>query len=130
MEFQAKTGSKEGLVDITSEVQEMVSKSGVKDGLCVIYCPHTTAAVTVNEGADPDVQADMIKSLGDIVKDVGFEHSEGNSPAHVKSSLLGCSSTVLVAGGMLKLGAWQRIFLCEFDGPRKRKVWVSVVGQM
>lgn len=127
MEFTLSTSRKEEFMDITGRVESLVGKSGVKNGLCVVYTPHTTAAITINENADPSVVVDVLASLGDIVKDVGFSHVEGNSPAHVKSLLVGCSETVIVEDGRLKLGTWQGIYFCEFDGPRTRKVYVKVV---
>jgi secondary thiamine-phosphate synthase enzyme len=126
-EFTVVSKKREELVDVTEKVEEFVSKSAKKSGICIVYTPHTTAAVTINENADPDVCADILASLNDIVKDVGFRHSEGNSAAHVKSSLLGCSQTVIVESGKLKLGTWQGIYLCEFDGPRTRRVFAKIV---
>lgn len=127
MEFMLSTSRGEELVDITDRIEDLVKKSGLKDGLCIIYTPHTTAAITINENADPSVVSDIVASLKDIVRDVGFTHIEGNSSAHVKSSLVGCSVTVIVEDNRLKLGAWQGIYLCEFDGPRDRRVYVKVV---
>ncbi len=122
-----RTKGKDDLVDITSDVQRCVSESGVDEGFCVVFTPHTTAAVTINENADPDVQTDMINGLNGIgFERMNFRHGEGNSPAHIKSSLVGCSETVIVSGGRLVLGTWQGIYLCEFDGPRTRKVHVQV----
>ena len=123
-----ETGFKEGFVDVTGLVSGAVSGSGVKEGFCVVYTPHTTCGLTVNENADPDVKDDILRSLRDIVRDVGFRHSEGNSAAHVKSSLLGCSQTFIVGGGRLVLGRWQGVFLAEFDGPRSRRLLVGVFG--
>lgn len=122
-----KTGSRAEMVDITSMVQIEVSKSGVTDGNCVVFVPHTTAAVTINEGADPDVCRDIIDKLNQMVPpDAGYRHSEGNSDSHIKASLVGSSVNVLVEGGKLVLGTWQKIFFCEFDGPRSRKVFVKM----
>ena len=128
MEFTVETKVQEELLDVTNLVRKAVSASKAEDGLCLVFCPHTTAAVTVNENADPDVRSDILKSLRDMVKDVGFAHSEGNSPAHVKSSLLGCGQTFIVKDGKLVLGTWQGIYLAEFDGPGRRKVLVKVMG--
>lgn len=129
IEITVKTGSREELIDITHEVISAIKKTGVKDGICVIYTPHTTAAVTINENADHDVKTDIIKGLGSLGLDrVRFDHSEGNSSAHIKSSLVGCSETVIVDNGSLVLGTWQGIFFCEFDGPRSRKVCVKIIG--
>jgi len=120
------TSRKEQLIDITRDVQNAVSKRGFANGICHVHTAHTTAAVTVNENADPDVVHDIILSLDSIVKELpGFRHGEGNSTAHVKSSLVGNSVTVPVDNGQLVLGTWQGIYFCEFDGPRSRKVWVT-----
>lgn len=118
---------RQGFVDITGRVNEIVKKSRVVQGLCQVFIPHTTAAVTINENADPDVVSDMLKALDAIVPDLDYRHSEGNSPAHVKSSLLGCSLTIPIADSRLYLGTWQGIYLCEFDGPRTRRVCITVV---
>jgi secondary thiamine-phosphate synthase enzyme len=99
----------------------------LQSGLCTVFCPHTTAGVTINENADPEVRADLLRALERAVPNEGFLHAEGNSDAHMKSSLVGASSTVIVEGGRLKLGTWQAVFLCEFDGPRRRKVWVQIL---
>jgi len=120
--------SREELIDITSEVMKAVSDSNASDGICVIFTPHTTAAITINENADPDVRRDIIRGLSHLqLEKVDFAHLEGNSPAHVKSSLIGCSETVLIEKGKLILGTWQGIYLCEFDGPRSRKVLVKII---
>jgi secondary thiamine-phosphate synthase enzyme len=122
-----KTRDRDDLADITRDVQRCVSESGIDDGICVVFTPHTTAAVTINENADPDVQTDMIHGLNGLAfEKMRFLHGEGNSPAHLKSSLVGCSETIIVSGGKLVLGTWQGIYLCEFDGPRTRKVHVQV----
>jgi len=113
-------------IDITSRVQEVVTRSGVQEGACVVFVPHTTAAVTINENADPSVTRDILKELNKVIPfQDAYEHMEGNSAAHVKSSLVGASCTVLVRGGRLALGTWQAIYFCEFDGPRSRQVWVD-----
>jgi secondary thiamine-phosphate synthase enzyme len=118
------------LIDITSQIKAIVKKSGVKEGICYIYVPHTTAAITINENADPSVMKDLEFHLAKLVPPVGqYTHSEGNSDAHIKSSLIGCSQAVLVSGGELLLGTWQGIFFCEFDGPRKRKVLVKIIAE-
>jgi secondary thiamine-phosphate synthase enzyme len=127
--FEVKTSSQDDIVDITAQVQDAVRKSGVDEGVCVVFVPHTTAAVAVNECADPDVKRDILMALRKAVPDsLAYSHGEGNSPAHVKAALVGPSLSVLIAAGKLALGTWQGIFLCEFDGPRKRKVWVRVAG--
>ena len=115
------------MVDITEQVREAVSKSGISDGLCHVFVPHTTAGVTINEGADPDVAADIVSHLGELVpKEAAFEHEEGNSDSHIKTVLVGPACAAPVRGGKLALGTWQAIFLCEWDGPRTRRVEVAV----
>lgn len=115
------------MLDITAEVQRVVSGSGVVDGVAVIYCPHTTAGLTINENADPSVAADILETLERLIPwRANYRHTEGNAAAHVKSSLVGHSLTVLVEGGRLLLGPWQGIFFCEFDGPRSRHVLVQL----
>ena len=118
----------EGFIDITGQVRKIVASGNVQNGLCQIFVPHTTAGVTINENADPDVVTDMLAALGKMVPNLPYRHGEGNSPAHVKSSLVGCSITVPISEGRLCLGTWQGIYFCEFDGPRTRKVWVQLVG--
>jgi secondary thiamine-phosphate synthase enzyme len=125
--FQVTTRRRAQLVDITERVAEAVERSGVKDGLCHVFVPHTTAGVTINEGADPDVAADIESHLGELVpKEAAFEHSEGNSDSHIKTVLVGPSCAAPVRAGKLALGTWQAIFLCEWDGPRTRQVEVGV----
>jgi secondary thiamine-phosphate synthase enzyme len=125
MAHTLRTKAREELIGITRTVEEDVSFSGIKEGLCVVYVPHTTAAVTVNEHADPDVRQDILKRLKALVpQDCAYSHIEGNSDAHIKSSLLGASQTVPVNEGRLVLGTWQGIFFCEFDGPRSRQFHV------
>ena len=116
--------------DITSAVQRAVSAAGIAAGVCTVFVPHTTAGITIQENADPDVVADMLYALQQIVPqhDPNYRHTEGNTAAHVKASLLGSSVNVLVEAGRLQLGTWQAIYFCEFDGPRTRKVWVTVTG--
>jgi len=126
--IEIRTRTKEEFVDLTAEVGRIVAGSGVASGVCVVAVPHTTAGVTVNENADPDVRADLLMTLRRIVPDaLPYAHAEGNSPAHVKAALVGSSATLLVEGGRLQLGTWQGVFFCEFDGPRTRKVWVKVI---
>ena len=123
------TRAKEEFVDLTAEVGRVVAASGVASGVCVVAVPHTTAGVTVNENADPNVRADLLMTLRRIVPDtLPYAHAEGNSPAHVKAALVGSSATLIVEDGRLQLGTWQGVFFCEFDGPRPRKVWVKVIG--
>ena len=125
--FSVRTGSRAEFVDVTSHVQALVGKSGVEDGLCCVYVPHTTAGVTVNENADPSVRRDVLMALNKIVPSDGdYTHSEGNSAAHIKASLVGSSVTIPLQGGRLALGTWQGIYFCEFDGPRSRRVLVAI----
>ena len=127
VKFEVRTGRRAQLVDITERVAEAVERSGAKDGVCHVYVPHTTAGVTINEGADPDVAADIESHLGELVpKEAAFEHAEGNSDSHIKTVLVGPSCAAPVRGGKLALGTWQAVFLCEWDGPRTRTVEVGV----
>ncbi len=128
--FQVRTSARTEFIDITHSVQEAVKKTGVENGICIIFIPHTTAGVTINENADPSVVHDILMELNKIVpaKDQ-YHHMEGNSPAHIKTSLVGCSQIVFVESGRLALGTWQGIFFCEFDGPRNRKVHVKVISE-
>jgi secondary thiamine-phosphate synthase enzyme len=130
-DFQVSTKSRNQMIDITSQVGSIVGQSGITDGDAIIYCPHTTAAITINENADPSVPHDILLTLEQLLPQhrSGYRHSEGNSDAHCKSSMLGCSEQVLIKGGALQLGTWQGIFFCEFDGPRNRRVIVQVRGQ-
>lgn len=125
-QYIVKTDS-EGFSDITETVRESLVKSGVKDGICVVYCPHTTAGITINENADPDVAHDILLGLSRAFPDrTEFRHVGGNSTAHLKASCIGSSVTVIIRGGQLALGEWQAIYFCEFDGPRNRKFTVSI----
>jgi secondary thiamine-phosphate synthase enzyme len=126
-EIPIKTGKRIELVDLTAEIQEVVSKSGVKDGLCVVYSPHTTAALIITENADPSVQKDIITKLSKMIpENEGYSHMEGNSDAHIKSAIIGNSRTILVKEGRLLLGTWEGVMLFEGDGPRQRKLLVSI----
>jgi len=126
--FQVRTSTQNEFIDITRFVQEAAQKMGVEDGICIVYIPHTTAAVTINENADPSVPQDIVMELNKVVPfEDRYHHLEGNSAAHIKASLLGCSQTILIESGKLVLGTWQGIFFCEFDGPRNRKVHVKVM---
>jgi secondary thiamine-phosphate synthase enzyme len=117
------------MIDITERVAGVVTRSGVKDGVCHVFVPHTTAGVTINEGADPDVPRDIEQHMASMVpQEAGFEHSEGNSDSHIKTALMGPACTAPVRDGELALGTWQAIFLCEWDGPRTRHVQVAVTG--
>jgi secondary thiamine-phosphate synthase enzyme len=125
--FDVRTSRRSQLVDITERVAEAVEQSNVAEGLCHVFIPHTTAGVTINEGADPDVAADVESHLGELVpRESAFEHAEGNSDSHIKTILVGPSCSAPVRGGKLALGTWQAIFLCEWDGPRSRRVEVAV----
>ena len=130
-DFRISTKNRNQMIDITSQVGSLVGKSGVVDGDVIVYCPHTTAAITINENADPSVPHDLLLTLEELVPRhrSGYRHYEGNSDSHCKSSLIGCSEQVLIKGGALQLGTWQGIFFCEFDGPRSRKVVVQVRGE-
>ncbi len=124
--ISVKTNSRIELIDITEKVRQAVSKAKVKEGVCFIFCPHTTAGLTVNENADPSVKKDIINALNKMVPaSAGYAHSEGNADSHIKSSILGSSLTVLVEDSKLALGTWQGIYFCESDGPRAREVWVK-----
>jgi len=123
------TSRRTEMVDITGQIQELVRLSGVTEGVCHIFEAHTTAGLTINENADPSVQADMLMVLNKIISEQdAYRHLEGNSPAHVKASLMGAQLTVLVSNGRLLLGTWQGVFLCEFDGPRTRKVHIKIMA--
>ena len=128
-ELAVQTSKGRDFIDVTERVQALVRTSGVGEGMCVIYSPHTTAAVTVNENADPDVVADLLEAFADLIGDERrFAHAEGNSGAHALTSLVGPSVTLPVDGGRLVLGRWQAVFFCEFDGPRQRTLQVQVFG--
>jgi len=121
------TGSRTEFIDVTAKVQQVVEESGINEGTCTVYVPHTTAAITINENADPSVTRDILSSLNNLIPfDAGYTHAEGNSAAHIKASIIGSSETVIVAEGRLALGTWQGIYYCEFDGPRRRTLLVQV----
>ena len=127
-QFTVRTSAHTQMLDITAQVRKAIADSGVQNGLCVVYIPHTTAAVTVNENADPDVQTDFMKEINKIVPwEDGYYHAEGNSAAHLKASMMGFSETLIVDGGKPILGTWQGIYFLEYDGPRTRKVYVKVM---
>lgn len=130
-QFSVSTTSRCQMIDITDRVESIVSASGITDGDAIVFCPHTTAAITINENADPSVPHDILLTLEQLVpqRRLGYRHSEGNSDAHCKSSLLGCSEQILIKDKSPELGTWQGVFFCEFDGPRSRKVIVQVRGQ-
>ena len=124
-----KTKSKTEILDITQSVQRIVGESSVRSGICHIYVPHTTSAIMINENTDPNVGRDILKELNKVIPfDDNYGHTEGNSAAHIKSSLIGVSKAVIVEEGRLMLGTWQAVFFCEFDGPRERRVYVKVVA--
>ena len=129
MLFEYKLSApREDFYDITPQVRESVSKSGLADGIAVVYCPHTTAGITINENADSDVARDLLTGLDKAFPDrAEFRHGEGNSAAHLKASAIGSSVTVIISGGKLVLGSWQGIYFCEFDPPRRRKFYVKVI---
>ena len=127
--LQCATTAREQMLDITGRIQRAVDDSRMRCGACVVYVPHTTAAVTINENADPAVVEDMLAHMATCVpRQAGFRHAEGNADAHIKASLFGSSATVIVEHGRLQLGTWQSVFLCEFDGPRTRSLWVQCVA--
>ncbi len=130
-DFHISSKSRNQMIDITSQVDSAVEQSGIKNGDAIVYCPHTTAAITINENADPSVPHDILLTLSELIPQhqPGYRHSEGNSDAHCKSSLVGCSEQVLIKDGRLNLGTWQGIFFCEFDGPRSRTFFVQVRGE-
>ena len=120
--------SRTELIDITGQVQEAVKKSGLKDGVCHLFVPHTTAGITINEGADPSVKRDILTSLNRLVPfDGDYQHAEGNSAAHIKTTMVGTSAVCLIEDSQLVLGTWQSIFFCEFDGPRTRRVYIATI---
>jgi secondary thiamine-phosphate synthase enzyme len=123
-----KTNKRIDLIDITGIVANALKKSKVTEGVCVVFCPHTTAGLTINENADPSVRKDIINALNKLVPETaGYSHSEGNSDSHIKSSLFGPSLSVIIEQGQLSLGTWQGIYFCESDGPRSREVWVKII---
>lgn len=130
-DFRVSSSQRNQMIDITSQVSSLVSKSGITSGDVIVYCPHTTAAITINENADPSVPHDILLTLAELVPPhrSGYRHSEGNSDSHVKSSMVGCSTQILVDNGALSLGTWQGVFFCEFDGPRSRRFLVQVRGE-
>ena len=127
-EITVKTSSKIEMIDITRQVQDIVQHSKVTHGICIVFVPHTTAAITINENADPAVCKDIIGELSKIIPlEDNYRHIEGNSAAHIKATLTGSSQTVIIEKGELQLGTWQSLFFCEYDGPRSRKVWVKII---
>jgi secondary thiamine-phosphate synthase enzyme len=130
-DFRISTKKRSQMIDITSEVGSIVRQSGITTGDAIVYCPHTTAAIAINENADPSVPHDILLTLEELIPRhrPGYRHSEGNSDAHCKSSVIGCSEQILIKNKSLSLGTWQGIFFCEFDGPRSRRVLVQVRGE-
>jgi len=130
MRFRIQTTKQQQFIDITDKVKEVVKNSNVQDGIAIVYVPHTTAGITINENADPDVVRDIISTLEKTYPVHGeYLHYEGNSHAHIKASLMGSSCTVIIQSGKLLLGTWQGIYFCEFDGPRNREFYVKVIGE-
>jgi len=129
-EINLTTSKRNELIDITNQVKNIIKQSKIKQGICIVYCPHTTAAITINESADPDVQRDILINLSKIIPEKGdYKHSEGNSDTHIKSSIIGASETLIIKDNDLILGAWQNIYFAEFDGPRNRKVWIEIISK-
>jgi len=125
MQISISSSKRKELIDITSSVQNLID---IEEGICIVYCPHTTAAITINENADPDVKTDILSHLNSLIpENSNFKHSEGNSDAHIKSSIIGASETIIIKNRKLQLGTWQSIFFCEFDGPRQRKITIKLL---
>jgi secondary thiamine-phosphate synthase enzyme len=128
-QLNIKTSTRTEMLDFTHRIQDIVNEENWQSGLLTVFVPHTTAAVTINENADPDVQRDMLMEINKVIPfEDGYHHFEGNSAAHIKTSLFGASETIIVENGQLQLGTWQGIYFCEFDGPRQRKVWLQFTG--
>jgi secondary thiamine-phosphate synthase enzyme len=126
--INVRTNSRADLIDITEKVQAVVAKSKIKEGVCFVFCPHTTAGLTINENADPSVRQDIINALNRFIpQNFGYSHAEGNADSHIKSSLFGSSLTVFIENSQLAFGTWQGIYFCESDGPRSRQVWVKIL---
>jgi secondary thiamine-phosphate synthase enzyme len=126
--INVRTNNRVELIDITDKVQSVISKSKVKEGICFLFCPHTTAGLTINENADPSVRRDIINTLNKIAPEgAGYSHTEGNADSHIKSSIFGSSLVVFIENGQLAFGTWQGIYFCEGDGPRSREVWIKVL---
>ncbi|GEN87726.1 secondary thiamine-phosphate synthase enzyme YjbQ [Oceanobacillus sp. FSL W8-0428] len=126
--FQIKTNKKQEFVFLDSQLEEILANSGVQEGIMIVYCPHTTGAITINENADPDVRRDLSLGMNETFPNkAAYVHMEGNSDGHMKSSVVGASETLIISNGQLVLGTWQSIYFCEFDGPRTRKVYVKII---
>jgi len=124
-----RTGKRQEMIPITRQLQELAASQGYADGVLLVHCPHTTACLTINENADPDVVADMLEALSSLVPHSGpYRHAEGNSDAHIKTTLVGPSVSLIVSGGKIQLGTWQGVYFCEFDGPRSRRLWTQWMG--
>ena len=124
-----QSNDRTSIIDMTHKIQSMVTEIGIKNGICYVFIPHTTAAVTINENADPDVKSDMLMEINKVIPfNDSYRHMEGNSAAHIKASLIGNSEMILIENGRLQLGTWQGVFFCEFDGPRTRNVWLKIVN--
>ncbi len=129
-EFTIRTKSRTEMINIDSQVMSAIKDSGVSDGICLIFVPHTTAAVTINENADPAVRYDIMAKLNKLVPPgEGYTHLEGNADAHIKASMIGSSVSIIISNGRAMFGTWQSVFFCEFDGPRTRKVWITIKGK-
>lgn len=129
--IDVETSSRVGLIDITHKINSVVAGSKVKDGMCFVFCPHTTAGLTINENADPSVRSDIINKLEQLIpRSSAYTHSEGNADSHIKSSLFGSSLTIFIENNSLALGTWQGVYLCEGDGPRSREVWVKIIQEL
>ena len=126
-----ETTKKQQIIEITEYISKVINESKVKNGVCFVYSPHTTCGISLNEGADPDVKEDLINKLNDIipVDDRKYRHIEGNSHSHIKTVVVGSSVTIFIENGKLLLGRWQSVYLCEFDGPRRRNVWVKILSE-
>ena len=124
-----QSNDRTSIIDMTHKIQSIVTEIGIKNGICYVFIPHTTAAVTINENADPDVKSDMLMEINKVIPfNDSYRHMEGNSAAHIKASLIGNSEMILIENGRLQLGTWQGVFFCEFDGPRTRNVWLKIVN--
>jgi secondary thiamine-phosphate synthase enzyme len=122
-----QTRQRKEMIDITTEISKVLRENKINDGICVIFVPHTTCGITINENADPSVRMDMVNTLSSIVPEYGkYRHTEGNSDAHIQSSVVGHSVTLIIENGKIQLGTWQGVFLCEFDGPRTREIWLKM----
>lgn len=126
--YSLRTNEKNQMKNITSKIKDHIKDTGIESGICLVYCPHTTAAITINEGADPAVKKDVLQALDEQVPNIDFDHAEGNSDAHLKSSIIGCSEQIPIKNSKLQLGNWQKVYFCEFDGPRSRSFYVKIIG--